>query len=106
MPTSSGLRKQFGVDHKRNRNAASPARRRRFVVVLAAERTSSEGLLAPPCGSASRARQIPLKRKRLVILREGAMDLSHCEMMHILMDYLVYLIQINKGFLWQIIFTF
>jgi hypothetical protein len=66
-----GLRSSFGVDKVRSKNAMS--------TVVIADLTTPEGeellmswlnmpnvvgiFLAPPCGSASRARQIPLKRK-------------------------------------------
>ena len=67
-----GLGSNFGVDHKRHKNAAGP--------IVVADLCTPEGVallwswlqneqvlaifLVPPCGSASRARQIPLKRKR------------------------------------------
>ena len=66
-----GLKSSFGVDKVRSKNAMS--------TVIIADLTTPEGeellmswlsmpnvvgiFLAPPCGSASRARQIPLKRK-------------------------------------------
>lgn len=66
-----GLRSNFGADKVRSKNAMS--------TVVIADLTTPEGeerlmswlnmpnvvgfFLAPPCGSASRARQIPLKRK-------------------------------------------
>ena len=66
-----GLKSSFGVDKARSKNAMS--------TVVIADLTTPEGeellmswlnmpnvvgiFLAPPCGSASRARQIPLTRK-------------------------------------------
>ena len=67
-----GLGSSFGVDHQRGKSASGP--------MVVADLCTPEGVallwswlrnervlavfLAPPCGSASRARQIPLKRKR------------------------------------------
>jgi hypothetical protein len=67
-----GLGSSFGVDHQRSKNASGP--------VVVADLCTPEGVgllwswlqneqvlavfLALRCGSASRARQIPLKRKR------------------------------------------
>lgn len=69
----------FGVDHVRSKHAAGP--------VIQADLNTPEGIsllwswlandkviavfLAPPCGTASRARQIPLKRTRQGILRQS-----------------------------------
>ena len=74
------LGSNFGVDHKRNRNAASS-----IVVGDLCTPKSVASLqndlvlavfLAPPCGSTFRARQIPLKQKRFGHPARG--QPSHC----------------------------
>jgi hypothetical protein len=74
-----GLKGCFGVDKLRSKNAMS--------AVIIADLTTPEGeellmswlqnanvvgvFLAPPCGSASRARQIPLKKRKFGGNRHG-----------------------------------
>ena len=109
-----GLGSNFGVDHKKHKNAAGP--------IVVADLCTPEGVAL--LWSWLQNEQVlaifwhrlvvqPPERDRyrwsenvLVILRGDTMDPDHREMMQTPVDYLVYLIRINKGFLWQINFIF
>ena len=90
-----GLKSSFGVDKLRSKNVMS--------AVVIADLCTPEGeellmswlrmdnvvviFLAPPCGSASRARQIPLKRK-FGSRNVGPRPLRNVEMIFFLMVFL------------------